>query len=106
RQPWHAMLGSLTAWLAQGAIRHAVQMSAPSAAVSCSKRARSAGRVEVRWRVSSELRSWWHALEARARRFLPLGMSWVKYLCLVFWRAWCHMIGVDVAWGQVYLRDR
>jgi hypothetical protein len=76
-------------------------MSAPSAAESCSKRTRSVGRVWFRWRVSHELRRWWHSLEARARRFLPGGMSWVRYLCLVLWRAWCHMVGVDVAWGQV-----
>jgi hypothetical protein len=60
----------------------------------------------MRWRVSLELRTWWHSLEMSARRWLPRGMSWVKYLCLVFWKAWGHMLGVNVAWGQVYLRDR
>jgi hypothetical protein len=106
RRPWREMLSSLTAWLEQGALRHAVQMSAPNSTGAPSKSVRSAGRVEVRWRVSLGLRTWWHALEARARRFLPRGMSWVKFLCLTFWRAWQHLVGVEVAWGQVYLRDR
>jgi hypothetical protein len=105
RRPWREMLSSLTAWLEQGALRHAVQMSAPNTTGLAAK-SRSAGRVAVRWRVSLGLRTWWHALEARARRFLPREMSWVKYLCLTFWRAWGHMVGVNVAWGQVYLRDR
>jgi hypothetical protein len=33
-------------------------------------------------------------------------MGWVKFLCLTSWKAWSHMVGLDVAWGQVYLRDR
>jgi len=33
-------------------------------------------------------------------------MSWVKYLWLTFWHAWRHPLGVNVPWGQVYLRDR
>jgi len=98
------MLSSLTAWLEQGALTHAVQMSADREARALSKR--SAGRVAVRWRVSLGLRSWWYSLEACARRWLPRGMSWVKFLCLAFWQAWCHLVGVNVAWGQVYLRDR
>jgi hypothetical protein len=106
RRPWRSLLSSLTAWLEQGALTHAVQMSAPNPPGAESKGTRSAGRVEVRWRVSLGLRSWWHALEARARPYLPRGMSWVKFLCLVFWRAWQHLVGVNVAWGQVYLRDR
>jgi hypothetical protein len=55
--------------------------------------------------VSLGLRSWWQSLESRARRWLPAGMSWVKFLCLAFWKAWTHLVGVNVAWGQVYLRD-
>jgi len=33
-------------------------------------------------------------------------MSWVKFLCLAFWQAWSHLVSLNVAWGQVYLRDR
>jgi hypothetical protein len=106
RRPWHAMLSSLTAWLEQGALTHAVQTSAASTTGALSRSTRGAGRVEVRWRVSLGLRSWWHSLEARARPFLLRGMSWVKFLCLTFWRAWGHMVGLNIAWGQVYLRDR
>jgi len=104
RWPWREMLSSLTAWLERGALSHAVQMSADREARALSKR--SAGRVAVRWRVSLGLRTWWHSLEACARRRLPRGMSWVKFLCLAFWQAWSHLVGLNVAWGQVYLRDR
>jgi hypothetical protein len=103
------MLSSLTAWLEQGALTHAVQMSAERSADrtvgALSKQVRSSGRVEVHWRVSLGLRTWWHSLAARARPFLLRGMSWVKFLCLAFWKAWGHMVGLNVAWGQVYLRD-
>jgi hypothetical protein len=80
-------------------------MSAPDARGG-SRLIRSAGRVSLRWWVPLSTRSWWHALEVQARRWLPRGFSWVKYLCLVFWRAWGHVQGVDVAYGHVYLRDR
>jgi hypothetical protein len=103
RRPWHDMLSSLAAWLEQGALTHAVQMSAPSTTGTAK---RSAGRVVMRWTVSLGLRTWWHALEACARPWLPRGMSWVKFLCLAFWKAWGHRVGLNVAWGRLYLRDR
>jgi hypothetical protein len=106
RRPWRTMLSSLTAWLEQGALAHAVQMSAETTPGQLSKATRSAGRVQVRWRVSLGLRTWWRSLEACAQRFLRRGMSWVKFLCLIFGKAWGHMVGLNVAWGQVYLRDR
>ena len=62
--PWRETLSSLTAWLEQGMLRHAVQMSAPNTTGAL----RCAGRVELRWRVSFGLRIWWHALEAADRR--------------------------------------
>jgi hypothetical protein len=68
RRPWREMLSSLTAWLEQGALTHAVRMSADRDRGAFSRR--SAGRIEVRWRVSLGLRSWWHSLEACARRWL------------------------------------
>lgn len=106
RRPWHELLSSLGAWLARGALRHPVQMSAPSGGGPRQRATRSAGRVEVRWRVSLTTRTWWRALEAQARRWLPRDISWLKYLCLVFWRSWGHVLGVTAAYGQVYLRDR
>jgi hypothetical protein len=77
RRPWRDTLSSLTAWLEQGALTHAVRMSAPSMK-------RSAGRVEVRWRVSLGLRTWCMRSSRGHGPFLPGGMSWVKFLCLVF----------------------
>jgi hypothetical protein len=44
-------------------------------------------------------------MEAHARRWLPRGMSWLKFLCLSFWQGWRQMVGADVAYGQIYLRD-
>ncbi|HEU4577790.1 MAG TPA: HNH endonuclease signature motif containing protein [Polyangiaceae bacterium] len=93
RGPWRTMLSSLQAWFAGG-----IQVSAGST--------RSAGRVLVRLRVSCALRDWWCALAACAHARLARGVSWVRFLCLTFWRAWGHMVGVNVAYGQVYLRDR
>jgi hypothetical protein len=66
-RPWREMLSSLTAWLEQGALTHAIQMSADRDRAALSKR--SAGPVTVRWRVSLGLRSWWHSLETCARRW-------------------------------------
>ena len=60
----------------------------------------------LRWRVSVSLCDWWHTLERQARPWLPRGMSWVRFLCLTFWRAWQHVVGVSVAYGRVYVRDR
>jgi hypothetical protein len=45
-------------------------------------------------------------LEAQARRWLPSGVSWLRFLCLSVWQAWRHLVGTDVAYGQVYIRDR
>jgi hypothetical protein len=32
-------------------------------------------------------------------------MSWLKFLCLSLWQGWRHLLGADVAYGQIYLRD-
>jgi hypothetical protein len=101
RRPWHEMLTSLGAWLASGASTTPIQTSAHP-----SSWARSAGRALVRWRVSLSLCEWWRTLEQRARPWLPRGMSWVRFLCLTFWRAWQHAVGVNAAYGRVYVRDR
>jgi len=98
RRAWRVMLASLGQWLDGG-----VQLSAASGR-AFTKQA-SAGRVAWRLRVSRSTYSWWRGLEAQARRWLPRGMSWLKFLCLSFWRGWRQMLGGDVAYGQIYLRD-
>lgn len=101
RRAWCVMLGSLASWL-DGAL----QMSAagPNAAAG---RARSvAGRVELRLRMSREVYVWWRGLEAQARGWLPSGVSWLRFLCLSVWHAWRHLLGADVAYGHIYIRDR
>jgi hypothetical protein len=106
RRVWSLMLGSLTRWLEGG-----VQMSAggsgqPVAGARHSQGRPSAGRVTLRLRVSRSVHTWWRGLEAQARRWLPRGMSWLKFLCLSLWQAWRHLVGSDVAYGQIYIRDR
>jgi hypothetical protein len=56
--------------------------------------------------MSRDTRAWWRALEAQSSRWLPRGMSWLKFLCLGVWRSWQHLLGVDVAYGRIYIRDR
>lgn len=105
RRAWLVMLASLAEWLEGG-----VQLSAgpsPSASSLASSGAQArAGRVELRLRVSRETYFFWHALKARAQRCLRAGMSWLRFLCLAMWRAWRHLLGPDVAYGQIYIRDR
>jgi hypothetical protein len=98
RRAWHKMLASLQAWL-EGGVLGTIQMSAASRA------SRSAGRVELRLRVTRHVFHWWRGLQAQARRWLPRGMSWLKFLCLSIWRAWSHVLGVDVTYGAIYERD-
>jgi hypothetical protein len=57
-------------------------------------------------RVSRANYAWWRGLEAQARRWLPSGMSWLRFLCLSLWEAWRYLLGPDVAYGQIYIRDR
>jgi hypothetical protein len=97
RRAWHSMLTSLHGWLAGGVAR-SIQMSAARSSAS-------AGRVELRLRVPRHLFCWWRGLEAQALRWLPRGMSWLKFLCLSVWHAWQHLLGVEVAYGAIYERD-
>jgi hypothetical protein len=99
RRPWRVMLGSLAAWLAG-----ALQMSA--ATPSAPRVGSSAGRVTLRLRMSREAYCWWRALEAQARRWLPRGTSWLRFLCQSVWHAWGHLLGTHVAYGHIYIRDR
>jgi hypothetical protein len=113
RRAWWLTLSSLWAWLSGGCQASAGRQSserragvAEANSPVAPRQARSAGRVELRWRVPRSIYSWWRGLEAQARRWLPRGMSWLRFLCLSLWRAWRHMLGSDVAYGQIYVRDR
>jgi hypothetical protein len=66
----------------------------------------SAGKVQLRLRISRTTYTWWRGLEAQARRGLPRGMSWLRFVCLSLWHAWRHLLGADVAYGHIYIRDR
>jgi hypothetical protein len=107
RRAWLEMLGSLARWLDSGLQLSAAQLSA--AQLSAAERkamGSSAGRIELRLRMSRATSAWWRGLEAQARRWLPCGMSWLRFLCLSLWQAWRHLLGADVAYGQIYVRDR
>jgi hypothetical protein len=92
------MLASLHAWLEAGVVG-TLQMSAASRGLE------SAGRVQLRLQVPRHVFHWWRGLQVQARGWLPRGMSWLKFLCLSIWRAWRHVLGVDVAYGAIYERD-
>jgi len=95
---WQILLASLDGFLSGGG----VQMSA---ARSRARAVASAGRVELRLRVPRCLYLWWRGLEAQARRWLPAGISWLRFLCLSLWGAWRHLLGVSGVYGGIYLRD-
>jgi hypothetical protein len=97
RRAWQRMLGSLATFLGSGGI----QMSAARATHALA----SAGRVMLRLRVSRANFRWWRGLEVQALRWLPRGMSWLRFLCLGLWHAWRHLLGVSGEYGGIYLRD-
>jgi hypothetical protein len=97
RRAWQRMLGSLATFLGSGGI----QMSAGRVPYVLA----SAGRVELRLRMSRAKFRWWRGLEAQARRWLPRGMSWLRFMCLCVWHAWRHLLGVSGEYGGIYLRD-
>jgi hypothetical protein len=101
RRAWYVMLSSLASWLDGG-----FQMSAATAGAGRRRATARVGRVTLRLRMSRADATWWRALEALARRWMPRGMSWLKFLCLSMWRAWQHLLGADVAYGHIYVRDR
>src|SRR5690606_26801804 len=74
--------------------------------LTASRACLSAGRVTLRLRMSRETCIWWRSLEAQARRWMPRGMSWLRFLCLSVWRAWQHSLGTNAAYGHIYVRDR
>jgi hypothetical protein len=95
---WRIMLASLGTFLAAGGVQMSAAPHAPRAVSS-------AGRVELRLRMPRHLYLWWRGLEAQAARWLPRGMSWLRFLCLSLWRGWQHLLGASVAYGGIYLRD-
>jgi hypothetical protein len=101
RRPWRAMLGSLASWLESG-----LQMSAEAPNALGAHPRSAAGRVTLHLRMSRDTYRWWRGMEAQARRWLPPRMSWLHFLCLSVWHAWRHLLGSDVAYGSIYIRDR
>jgi hypothetical protein len=100
RRAWFVMLTSLSGWLDNG-----FQMSAEQAEPA-SRRLASSGRVQLRLWVSRSTFVWWRELEDQARRWLPRGTSWMRFVCLALRRSWRHLLDRDVAYAQIYVRDR
>lgn len=101
RRAWFVMLGSLASWLESG-----LQTSAANAGGPARGAAAAQGRVVLRLRMSRENAASWRELEAQARRWLPRGMSWLRFVCSSLWHAWQHVLGSSVAYGHIYIRDR
>lgn len=121
RRAWFVMLRSLATWLESGLQMSAAPSSVPVPAAAPARRvagadARSigggagrgatAGRVALRLRMSRHTFTWWRQLERQAQRWLPAGMSWLRFLCLSLWQAWQHLLGAEVAYAAIYARDR
>jgi hypothetical protein len=109
RRAWFVMLGSLARWLQVG-VQTSADGATPLAGTRSPGTGSGAGQVVFRLRVSRATHAWWRGLAAQARRWLPRGMSWLKFLCMSLWQAWRHLVGShiggDVAYGQIYIRDR
>jgi hypothetical protein len=101
RRAWFVMLASLARWLESG-----FQLSAAGSNAAGSSPGSSVGRIALRLRMSPGTYAWWRGLEVQARCWLPMGMSWLRFLCLSMWHAWRHLLGADVAYGRIYVRDR
>jgi hypothetical protein len=107
QRPWGSMLGSLASWLREGLwLQGGFQMSAAAPNAPAARPRSPAGGVTLRLRMSREAYRWWRGLEAQARRWLPPRMSWLHFLCQSVWRAWHHLLGTQVAYGHIYIRDR
>jgi HAMP domain-containing protein len=119
RRVWFVMLSSLVEWIDGG-----LQLSAgwpsrcmgsagvepsgvePSGTAHLGLVGRgSTGRVTLRLRMSRSTCAWWRGLATQARRWLPRGVSWLRFLCLSMWEAWRHLPGSDVAYSEIYVRD-
>lgn len=102
-QAWPTALQSLASWLEGGLQTSAAQRRYGSPVV---RHCKHQGRSQLRLWVSRETYDAWHALEMRARGWLPRGMTWIRFLCLSLWGAWGHVVCVDTPYRSVYVRDR
>ncbi len=104
RRAWARTLGGLGRWL-QGES----QMSAQAGPQDSAPRRRdlsSRGRVRLCFYVPRWVAQWWRGMRAVAKAHLPPGVSFLRYLCSCVWRGWQHLLGADMKYGGVYLRDR
>jgi len=67
---------------------------------------RGAGQITLRWQVTEEVYRTWHALLQLYCRSSEWRGSFVEVLCVAVWHAWQHTLGSDVAYADIYERDR
>ncbi|MBW2524703.1 MAG: HNH endonuclease [Deltaproteobacteria bacterium] len=64
-----------------------------------------AGKVTLRWRVTADVARAWHAL-AKLHRRSHLSGTLVELLCAATWEVWKHALGSEVAYADLYARER
>jgi len=67
---------------------------------------RGAGKITLRWHVTDEVYRTWYALLQLYCRSSQWRGSFVEVLCVAVWHAWQHTLGSDVAYADIYERDR
>jgi len=90
--------GTAPRWTAAG------QMSVGMGASGAPPR-RGAGKVTQRLRVRRSIARAWHAL-ARLHARSGIGGTFVGFLCVAVWQSWQHTLGSEVAYADLYARER
>ena len=66
---------------------------------------RGAGSTTLRLRLRAETYAHYKRLERAARRWLPRGVSFIRFVTQCVWAVWRHQLESGVAWSHIYLRD-
>ena len=56
-------------------------------------------------RLRADTYRYWRRLERVARRWLPRGVSFLRFICLCIWNAHRHEVNSKVAYAHIYARD-
>ncbi len=65
----------------------------------------SGGLVRQRLNLREDLALWWRALRD-LYGLTGVSGSFVRWLCLCFWRSWVDTLGGAGPWAEIYARDR
>ena len=64
------------------------------------------GRITLRFRVRESTARLWQEVQRDALRWLPRGMCFAEFVCVMVWNAWYHLLDSEVAYAHIYARDR